>query len=205
MDDAEKKALALLKEKILKEAATSPSGPPARAILVPQALMEDNYDEWNGSMSADLTIKNKIGFVNGSSTRPTDQNSEQQQWDRCDVLVKTWLTGSMSKEISKSVKHCKSARAVWTELKERFGQTNMVQLFNFENVIHACKQGNDSVTTFYTKLKSLWDERDAVCGLTLCNCEDGVKLVEYVKNQQTIKFLMGLNDTYCHIPGPIPP
>ena len=102
----------------------------------------------------------------------------------------------MSKEISKSVKHCKSARDVWTELKERFGQTNMVQLFNLENAILLCSQGNDSVITFYTKFKSLWDERDAVCGLTVCNCEDGVKLGEYVKNQQTMKFLMGLNDTY---------
>ncbi|XP_004295906.1 PREDICTED: uncharacterized protein LOC101309814 [Fragaria vesca subsp. vesca] len=218
MDGEEKKqALALLKEKIMKEHAASASGPPTRApepwdysnhplylhhldqlgaVLVPQALMEDNYDEWSGSMSAALTIKNKIEFVNGFSTRPTEQNDEQQQWDRCDTLVKTWLTGSMSKEISKSVKHCKSARAVWTELKERFGQTNMVQLFNLENAILLCSQGNDSVTTFYTKLKSLWDERDAVCGITICNCEDGVKLGEYVKNQQTMKFLMGLNDTF---------
>nr|XP_011466715.1 PREDICTED: uncharacterized protein LOC105352141 [Fragaria vesca subsp. vesca] len=217
MDSDEIKALALLKEKILKEAAASPSGPPARtpepwdysnhplylhhsdqpgAILVPQALMEDNYDEWVGSMSMALTIKNKIGFVNGSSTRPTTQDDEQQQWDRCDTLVKTWLTGSMSKEISKSVKHCKTAQAIWTELKERFSQTNMVQLFNLENAIYACLQGSDSVTTFYTKLKSLWDERDSVCGLTVCNCEDGVKLGEYVKNQQTMKFLMGLNESY---------
>ncbi|KAL6203423.1 hypothetical protein ACLB2K_027123 [Fragaria x ananassa] len=100
MDSDEKKALALLKEKILKEAAASPSGPHARipepwdysnhplylhhsdqpgAILVPQALMEANYDEWVGSMSMALTIKNKIGFVNGSSTRPTAQDDEQQQ------------------------------------------------------------------------------------------------------------------------------
>ncbi|KAL6203681.1 hypothetical protein ACLB2K_027381 [Fragaria x ananassa] len=102
----------------------------------------------------------------------------------------------MLKEISKSVKHCKFARAVRTELKERFGQTNMVQLFNLENAILLCSQGNDSVTTFYTKLKSLWDERDAMCGLKVCNCEDGVKLGEYVKNQPIMKFLMGLNDTY---------
>ncbi|KAL6203682.1 hypothetical protein ACLB2K_027382 [Fragaria x ananassa] len=87
--EEEKKALALLKEKILKEHEASASGPPARApepwdysnhplylhhsdqlgaVLVPQALMEDNYDEQSGSMSAALTIKNKIRFVNDSST-----------------------------------------------------------------------------------------------------------------------------------------
>ncbi|KAL6181431.1 hypothetical protein ACLB2K_048086 [Fragaria x ananassa] len=146
--EKEKKALALLTEKILKEHASSASGSLARApqpwdysnhplylhhsdqpgVLVRQALMEDNYDEWSGSMSAALTIKNKIRFVNGSSTRPTKQNNEQQQWDRCDMLVKTWLIGSMSKEISKSVKHCKSARAVWTELKESLKACGMNEM-----------------------------------------------------------------------------
>ena len=118
------------------------------------------------------------------------------QWDRCDALVKTWLTGSMSKDISGSVKHCKSARAVWIELQERFCQTNTVQLFNIENSISACEQGSDSVTAFFTKLKGLWDERDSLCSLAPCDCVEGTKIGDYFKNQQTMKFLMGLNSNY---------
>ena len=93
----------------------------------------------------------------------------------------------MSVSISKSVVHCRSARAVWLELQERFMQTNTVQLFNIENAIHKCEQGADSVTTYFTKLKALWDERDALCDL---GCEERGKVREYINNQKTMKFLM---------------
>jgi hypothetical protein len=105
-------------------------------------------------MSMALTIKNKKGFVDGTLKRPTHNPDEQQQWDRCDILVKTWLLGAISKDISGSVIHCKDARGIWLELKERFSQTNTVSLFYIENVIHDCEQSTNSVTSFFTKLKS---------------------------------------------------
>ncbi|KAL6201405.1 hypothetical protein ACLB2K_025119 [Fragaria x ananassa] len=86
--------------------------------------------------------------------------------------------------IDKSVMHCKSARAVWLELQERFMQSNTVQLFNIENEIHGCEQGTDSVTTFFTKLKALWDERDALCDLSPCAYEECGKLSKALHHVQ---------------------
>ncbi|XP_057503449.1 uncharacterized protein LOC130786994 [Actinidia eriantha] len=124
------------------------------AVLVSQPLVEDNYTTWLQSMSMALTIKNKKGFIDGSIKRPTDMIEEQQQWDRCNTLVKTWLLGSMSKEILGSVIHCKDARGIWLELQEQFSHTNTIQLFRIENAIHDCEQGTSSVTFCFTKLKS---------------------------------------------------
>ncbi|KAL6125297.1 hypothetical protein ACLB2K_073356 [Fragaria x ananassa] len=120
------------------------------AILVPQASVEDNFSAWIESMDMAIQIKNKIGFVNGTLTKLVKNPNELNQWNRCNILVKTWLLASMSKEISKSFSHCKDARTVWLELHERFGQTNIVQLFNIENAIHDCTQGSSSVTSFFT-------------------------------------------------------
>lgn len=76
------------------------------AVLVSQPLMEDNYNTWAQSMSMALMIKNKKGFVDGSLKRPNaDKTEELQQWERCNTLVKTWILGSTSKEISGSVIH----------------------------------------------------------------------------------------------------
>lgn len=108
------------------------------AILVPQLLAEDNFSTWIDSMNVALQIKNKIGFVDGTLPRPKKNPDEQNQWNRCDILVKTWLKASMSKEIGKSFSHCKDSRMIWLELHERFGQTNIVQLFHLENLIHDC-------------------------------------------------------------------
>jgi len=111
------------------------------AILVPQALVEDNYSTWRQSMTMALTVKIKVGLIDGSIKEPDESNQEEcQQWNRCNNLVKTWLLGSMSKEIASSVINCKNARQMWLDLQERFAHTNVVQLFNVENEIHdLCK------------------------------------------------------------------
>ncbi|KAL6176577.1 hypothetical protein ACLB2K_053210 [Fragaria x ananassa] len=130
------------------------------AVLVTQALMEDNFTNWSQSMSDALKIKNKLGFVLETQIKPSINEEELQQWERCDTLVKIWLVTAMSKLIASSVRHCKTIRDVWVELSER--------------------------------LKALWYDRDALCNLSPCNCA----LTEYMQNQKTMKFLMGLNDSY---------
>lgn len=167
------------------------------AVLVSQPLMEDNYTNWVQSMIMALTIKNKKGFVDGTLTKPTHNVDEQRQWERCNTLVKTWLLGAMSKEISGSVIHCRDARGMWLELKERFSHTNTVSLFQIENAIHDCEQGTNSITSFFTKLKALWDEKDALCGFPPCNCEAATEVKAYIETQKTMKFLMGLNESYA--------
>lgn len=146
-----------------------------------------------------MTIKNKKWFVDGSIQRPTYRIEEQQQWDHCNTLVKTWLLGSMSKELSSSMIHCKYAMDMWLELKESFSHTNTVQLFNLENAIHDCEQGTGSVTSFFTKLKSLWDKRDALCEIPPCSYKVAKDIKAYMENRKTMQFLMGLNDNYAAI------
>nr|TKS12523.1 hypothetical protein D5086_0000062500 [Populus alba] len=171
------------------------------AVLVPQPLVEDNYSTWSQSMTMALTVKNKIGFIDGSMKEPDEKKpDEHQQWNRCNSLVKTWLLGSMSKDIAASVINCKDARQMWLDLKERFSHVNVVQLFNIENEIHNCVQGSMSVGSYFTKLKGLWDERDALC--TFPNMHLWIsqrKWLHYLDTQKTMKFLMGLSDSYVGV------
>ncbi|KAM1740735.1 hypothetical protein ACFX12_010944 [Malus domestica] len=170
------------------------------AILVPQPLVEDNYNTWVQSMSMALTVKNKLGFVDGTINKTSEDNFEElQQWNRCNNLVKTWLLGSMSKEISGSVINYKDARQMWTDLQERFSHVNIVQLFHVENEIHDCVQSNMSVSSYFTKLKSLWDERDTLCSIPACSCGTKNEMNSYVETQKTMKFLMGLNESYATV------
>ncbi|CAL2239397.1 unnamed protein product [Prunus armeniaca] len=136
-------------------------------------------------MSMALTVKNKIDFVDGSIKEPSgDEPDELQQWKRCKNLVKTWLLGSMSKEIAGSVIHCKDASQMWLDLQEQFSHVNIVQLFHIENEIMIA-------------YKSLWDERDALCSISACSCGTTEESASYIETQKTMKFLMGLNDSYA--------
>ena len=56
-----------------------------------------------------------------------------------------------------------------------------------------------SVGSYFTKLKSLWDERDALCSLPTCTCGSIKEINAYLDIQKTMKFLMGLNDTYVGV------
>ncbi|CAL2259146.1 unnamed protein product [Prunus armeniaca] len=105
----------------------------------------------------------------------------------------------MSKEIAGSVIHCKDVSQMWLDLQERFSHVNSVKLFHIENEIHDCVQGSMTVSSYFTKLKSLWDERDALCSIPACSYRTTKEIASYIETQKTMKFLMGLNDSYVTV------
>ena len=173
-------------------------------VLVSQTLTEENYSTWSHSMTMALTVKNKHGFIDGSVKQPKDDEADKlRQWTRCCNLVKSWLLSSVSKEIAASVFYCDGPQELWNELKERFSQVNGVQLFHIENQIHSCVQDTMSVGSYFTKLKGLWDERDVICPISSCHCEARKEELSYRETQKTIKFLMGLTDSFEAMRGQI--
>ena len=105
----------------------------------------------------------------------------------------------MSKEITGSVINCKDVRQIWDDLQERFSHVNVVQLFNIESEIHNCIQENTTVGSYFTKLKGLWDEWDVLCNLPTCTCGSIKEIQAYLDIQKTMKFLMGLNDSFAGV------
>lgn len=81
-------------------------------------------------------------------------------------------------------------------MHERFSHVNAVQLFNVENDIHDCVQESMTVGSYFMKLKGLWNERDKLATLLACSCESTKKMAGYIETQKTMKFFMGLNESY---------
>lgn len=48
------------------------------AILVHQSLVEDNYNTWKQSMNMALTVKNKVGFIDGSIKEPDEKKDPEE-------------------------------------------------------------------------------------------------------------------------------
>ncbi|XP_050115638.1 uncharacterized protein LOC126593579 [Malus sylvestris] len=133
-----------------------------------------------------LTVKNKYGFVDGSIKKPSEEDvDELQQCRRYNSLVKTWLLSSIFKEIAASVFYCDGAQAVWNELRERFSQA-------------PCMLG-----LILPNSKGLWDERDILCPISACNFGVTNEELSYRETQKTIKFLMGLTESFSMTRGQI--
>ena len=72
-------------------------------------------------------------------------------------------------------------------------------------------KGTITVSSYFTKLKALWDERDAAISLPDCDYNTLQHVLAFQQNQKAIKFLMGLNETFSAVKDqillmdPLPP
>ncbi|KAJ0436650.1 hypothetical protein HanHA300_Chr16g0593141 [Helianthus annuus] len=91
-------------------------------------------------------------------------------WLRCDAMIKGWLTTSMDKEIRISVKYANSAEEIWKDLHERFGKDSAPRAYERKQLLTTTKQNGSSVSPYYTRLRTLWDEIGTVFSIPKCSC-----------------------------------
>jgi uncharacterized protein YfkK (UPF0435 family) len=81
-------------------------------ILVSQPLTGDNYNSWSRSMIMVLTVKNKLGLVNGSLTKPESSDDPLLlACIRCNNMVLSWIMNFVSKEIAAGIIYITTAEA----------------------------------------------------------------------------------------------
>ena len=168
-----------------------------------------NFQQWSRSVKIALRTITKIGFIEGTCERPASTSPKYEQWIRCDNMVVSWLLNSIVPELSEAFLYAGSAKELWSELAERFGQSNGPLLYQIQKEIAELHQGNDSIAVYYTKLKRLWDELDNLSEIPSCdcihkaNCGASKRSRELDQQQRLMHFLMKLNDGYDSIRGQI--
>ncbi|KAL5864049.1 hypothetical protein ACOSQ3_001563 [Xanthoceras sorbifolium] len=165
-------------------------------VLISKPLNGDNYSTWKRAMTLALNSKNKLGFVNDSIKAPSEETDLKGYvtWFRCNDMVHSWIVNTLNLDISDSVIYYSTAHEVWDDLRERFSQSNAPHIFEIQRDIAYLRQEQLSISTYYTKLKSLWDELASYNDATHGAQQDQQKLMQ---------FLMGLNDSYSIIRGQI--
>ena len=77
-----------------------------------------------------LSMKNKLGFIDGSIARPDGSDLNLlRSWTRNNNIVISWILNSVSKEISASIIYSDSAFDIWLDLKDCFQQSNGPHIF----------------------------------------------------------------------------
>lgn len=178
------------------------------AILVSQVFKGFGYvpsfGSWKRAMMIALSAKNKLGFVDGSCVKPDEGSPDLYHWERCNSMVISWLLNSLANEISESVLYCNSAAQIWAELEQRFGQTNGAEVYEIQKQLSQISQGASSVSTYYTKIKRLWDRIQSLRATPVCStCGSIVTVTKTDEEQKLMQFLMGLNEQYTSIRGNI--
>ncbi|KAK4285782.1 hypothetical protein QN277_002432 [Acacia crassicarpa] len=71
-------------------------------------------------MGITLHGKHKLGFIDGSCLKESQDASLHEHWERCNAVVLSWIVNSISKHLANSVIFYQDTRLVWNDLKERF-------------------------------------------------------------------------------------
>ncbi|XP_074374270.1 uncharacterized protein LOC141714664 [Apium graveolens] len=174
--------------------------------LVSVKFNGNGYNNWKRSMMLMLSAKNKLSFVNGTVVVPVPSTDEYKAWERCNDLVISWILFNLDETIAHSVLFLKTARDIWKDLEDRFGYASITQIYSLEQTLSELTQGQQSVSEFYTKMKTLWDSIDdtqplpvCVCPTTACTCNLTGKIHQMQQTQRVLQFLMKLNDRFSAV------
>ncbi|XP_075473850.1 uncharacterized protein LOC142504890 [Primulina tabacum] len=70
---------------------------------------------------------------------------------------------------------------------------NLVSKEIFEGI------GSNTVSSYYCRLKQLWDEYTSLVGLPSCECDTARQYIAHDQQHKLLQFLMGLNDSYAQV------
>ena len=97
-------------------------------------------------MKIALIAKQKLGFVNGKCVHPDMNSKEYEGWLRVDSMVISWILNSISKDIVDAFLYANTAKELWDELGERFGECNGPLIYQIQREITSISQGTMSVS-----------------------------------------------------------
>lgn len=171
-------------------------------ILVSDRLTTaSEFHSWRRSVRMALNVRNKLGFIDGTISRPMVNHRDYGAWSRCNDIVATWLMNSVSKKIGQSLLFISTAEGIWNNLISRFKQDDAPRIFDLEQRLSKMEQGSMDVSTYYTELVTLWEEHKNYIDLPICTCGrcecNAAALWEKLQARSRVtKFLMGLNESY---------
>lgn len=161
-----------------------------------------NFRSWKRSMEIALASKRKLGFVKGTLKKDTADAVKGEAWETCNSMIISWILGSVSESIKKSIMFVDNAHQIWTQLEKRFSLTNGSRKYKLSKELYETKQSTKSVSEYYTQMKAIWEELESLNTLPVISTMTSevttlINALEKQKEEQKLfQFLNGLDDAY---------
>ncbi|XP_073067135.1 uncharacterized protein [Primulina eburnea] len=136
--------------------------------------------------SSSNAVGNKVLFEDSSSQYYL-QNGDHPGL----VLVSHLLTDSLL--------YMSAAYEIWKDLRDRFHQSNAPRIFQLKKRLNELQQGSMDISSYYTRMRTLWDELKDFQPISVCNCGSMKEWLNYHNQECVMQFLMGLNESYAQI------
>ena len=99
-----------------------------------------------------------------------------------------------------SLAYVDTAQKLWENIKKRYSVPNVPRIHHLKAEIASCKQGNQELVEFFSKLMSLWNELGNYDKIPTCTWDAAEEMSKMLEQDKVHQFLMGLNeDVYGNI------
>ena len=124
-------------------------------------LNGQNYLQWSQSVQMFICGRSKDDYLTGEAKAPKADDPKFRIWKAENNMVMSWLVNSMMPEIGENFLLYSTASEIWEAARVTFSDSeNTSELFETENLLHDLKQGDASVTQYYSTLTRLWQRID---------------------------------------------
>ncbi|XP_056690464.1 uncharacterized protein [Spinacia oleracea] len=161
-----------------------------------------NYRSWKRSMEIALASKRKLGFVTGAYKKDTDDAVKAEHWETCNSMVISWIIGTVSESIKKSVMFLNSSAQIWKQLDQRLSLTNGSRKYKLNRDLYETKQMGKPISDYYTTMTGLWEELESLNDFPpITNVTTEINafiqaLTKQQEEQKLFQFLNGIDDHY---------
>ncbi|GJV33746.1 putative LTR copia-type gag-polypeptide [Tanacetum coccineum] len=95
----------------------------------------DNYKIWANVVHLALHTKYKLGFINGKCVRDESNVLLQEQWNRCNSVMLSWILGCITQDLYQGQIFSKIAKSIRDEFKETYDLDGFV-IYNLHYKIY---------------------------------------------------------------------
>ena len=82
------------------------------SVIVTPELTTTNFATWKRPFLLAVSIRNKRGFLDGTISKPNENDSSFIAWNRCNDLLVAWLLRSISPSIASTVFYMNDASMI---------------------------------------------------------------------------------------------
>ncbi|KAL0340466.1 UNVERIFIED_CONTAM: hypothetical protein Sradi_4563400 [Sesamum radiatum] len=92
--------------------------------IISALLNGNNWLAWSRAVRIALGRRDKLSFIDDTSTQPREGDETIRQWKITDCIVLTWILNNISKDIVNAYLYASSERALRLKLEARYSDSN---------------------------------------------------------------------------------